>query len=147
MIQFKKYNFNKHGLTHLNEHDINLLSDLSNSDIDDIQLQTKSVNNKVDGQFSINIRSILNNHQFVNLGLPSGTLWATCNVGAMVRNSFHIGNEIAPYKACFNTALAHTQAVDMTGAEKLFHSVNDLLKGFYKISLFSVTLYKCTIGK
>ena len=72
---------------------------------------------------------------------------ATCNVGAMVRNSFHIGNEIAPYKACFNTALAHTQAVDMTGAEKLFHSVNDLLKGFYKISLFSVTLYKCTIGK
>ena len=71
----------------------------------------------------------------------------TCNVGAMVRNSFHIGNKVAPYKACFNTAFAHTQAVDMTGAEKLFHSVNDLLKGFYKISLFSVTLYKCTIGK
>ena len=21
-------------------------------------------------------------HEFVNLGLPSGTLWATCNVGA-----------------------------------------------------------------
>lgn len=24
----------------------------------------------------------INNHQFVDLGLPSGTLWATCNIGA-----------------------------------------------------------------
>ena len=24
----------------------------------------------------------LNGHDFVDLGLPSGTLWATCNVGA-----------------------------------------------------------------
>ena len=23
-----------------------------------------------------------NNHEYVDLGLPSGTLWATCNVGA-----------------------------------------------------------------
>ena len=23
-----------------------------------------------------------NGHEFVDLGLPSGTLWATCNVGA-----------------------------------------------------------------
>lgn len=90
MIQFKKYNFKKHGLAHLNERDMNLLSDLSNSDIDDIQLQTKSVNSKVDGQFSINIRSILNKHPFVNLGLPSGTLWATCNVGAK-RNDANAG--------------------------------------------------------
>ena len=87
MIQFKKYNFNKHRLAHLNEHDINLLSDISNSDIDDMQLQTKSINNKVDGQSIVIIRSILNNHQFVNLGLPSGTLWATCNVGAKVDNN------------------------------------------------------------
>ena len=65
MIQFKKYNFNKHRLAHLNEHDINLLSDISNSDIDDMQLQTKSINNKVDGQSIVIIRSILNNHQFV----------------------------------------------------------------------------------
>ena len=84
MIQFKKYNFNKHRLAHLNGHDINLLSDISNSDIDDMQLQTKSINNKVNGQSIVIIRSILNNHQFVNLGLPSGTLWATCNVGAKV---------------------------------------------------------------
>ena len=26
--------------------------------------------------------SMLNGHEYVNLGLPSGTLWATCNVGA-----------------------------------------------------------------
>lgn len=82
MMQFTKYNFKKHGLAHLNEHDINLLSDLPNDDMDDIQLQTKSVNNKIDGRPIIIIRSILNNHPFVNLGLPSGTLWATCNVGA-----------------------------------------------------------------
>ena len=68
MIQFK-YNFNKHRLAHLNEHTINLLSDLPNGDIDDMQLQTKSINNKVDGQSIVVIRSILNNHQFVNLGL------------------------------------------------------------------------------
>lgn len=90
MIQFKKYNFKKRGFAHLNERDINLLSDLSNSDIDDIQLQAKSVNSKVDGQVSINIRSILNKHPFVNLGLPSGTLWATCNVGAK-RNDANVG--------------------------------------------------------
>ena len=28
------------------------------------------------------ITSTLNDHQYVDLGLPSGTLWATCNVGA-----------------------------------------------------------------
>lgn len=82
MIQFKKYNFKKHGLAHLNENDINLLSDLPDSEVDDIQLQSKSINNKVDVQHIIDIRAILNNHAFVNLGLPSGTLWATCNVGA-----------------------------------------------------------------
>ena len=81
MIQFKNYDFNKHRCAHLNEHSINLLSDLSNSDTDDMQLQTKSVNNHADAQNMI-IYAILNNHAFVNLGLPSGTLWAACNVGA-----------------------------------------------------------------
>ena len=27
-------------------------------------------------------KNIHNGHEFVDLGLPSGTLWATCNVGA-----------------------------------------------------------------
>ena len=29
-----------------------------------------------------NVKNIHNGHEFVDLGLPSGTLWATCNVGA-----------------------------------------------------------------
>lgn len=29
-----------------------------------------------------------NNHEYVNLGLPSGTLWATCNVGANAPEDF-----------------------------------------------------------
>ena len=31
---------------------------------------------------------ILNGHEWVNLGLPSGTLWATCNVGASSSHGF-----------------------------------------------------------
>lgn len=26
---------------------------------------------------------IFNGHEYVDLGLPSGTLWATCNIGAV----------------------------------------------------------------
>lgn len=29
-----------------------------------------------------NVCSIINGHEYIDLGLPSGTLWATCNVGA-----------------------------------------------------------------
>lgn len=29
-----------------------------------------------------NIFSENNNHEYIDLGLPSGTLWATCNIGA-----------------------------------------------------------------
>ena len=35
----------------------------------------------------------LNEHEYINLGLPSGTLWATCNVGANVQTDF--GNYFA----------------------------------------------------
>lgn len=31
---------------------------------------------------------IVNNHEYVDLGLPSGTLWATCNVGASTPESY-----------------------------------------------------------
>ena len=31
---------------------------------------------------SSNVTNTHNGHEFVDLGLPSGTLWATCNVGA-----------------------------------------------------------------
>lgn len=39
-----------------------------------------------DGQLTISdvtsLISVLQNHEYVDLGLPSGTLWATCNIGA-----------------------------------------------------------------
>ena len=43
-------------------------------------------------------------HQFVDLGLPSGTLWATCNVGAIRPEDFgnyYAWGEIAP-KSIYN---------------------------------------------
>jgi hypothetical protein len=30
----------------------------------------------------------INEHDYVDLGLPSGTLWATCNVGARIPEAF-----------------------------------------------------------
>ena len=36
------------------------------------------------------VEEILNKHKYVDLGLPSGTLWATCNVGAK-RNDANVG--------------------------------------------------------
>ena len=39
----------------------------------------------------------VNNHDYVDLGLPSGTLWATCNVGAY--NPYSYGK----YFACGET--------------------------------------------
>ena len=41
--------------------------------------------NTDDGYFNCNLRGIIdpyNGHEFVDLGLPSGTKWATMNVGA-----------------------------------------------------------------
>lgn len=35
----------------------------------------------------------INGHEFVDLGLPSGTLWATCNIGA--KTSTDVGNYFA----------------------------------------------------
>ena len=30
----------------------------------------------------MNNKNVINDHEYVDLGLPSGVLWATCNVGA-----------------------------------------------------------------
>ena len=32
--------------------------------------------------FNIHAQNIINGHEYVDLGLPSGTKWATCNIGA-----------------------------------------------------------------
>lgn len=55
-----------------------LLSDI-NGDFADIQLNTKTINTNINA----NLASAKHmNHKFVDLGLPSGTLWATLNIGA-----------------------------------------------------------------
>ena len=35
-----------------------------------------------------NVSGNYNGHDYVDLGLPSGTLWATCNVGAEVSEGY-----------------------------------------------------------
>lgn len=38
--------------------------------------------------FEYSVRAVLNNHKYVDLGLPSGLKWATCNVGASNREDY-----------------------------------------------------------
>ena len=70
----------------------------------------------------------LNGHEYVDLGLPSGTLWATCNVGATVPEgygNYYAWGEIAPkanyswstYKYCnggegWNTLTKYCNSTD-----------------------------------
>lgn len=36
----------------------------------------------------ISAQNVINGHEYVDLGLPSGTKWATCNVGAKTPNNY-----------------------------------------------------------
>ena len=45
-----------------------------------ISVAVMTIDNKVFGQYLTS--GTLNGHEWVDLGLPSGTKWATCNVGA-----------------------------------------------------------------
>ncbi len=56
----------------------------------------------------------INGHEYVDLGLPSGLKWATCNMGAEARNeygSLYWWGEVEPYKSGFDTS--HTYSVDL----------------------------------
>lgn len=55
-----------------------LLSDI-NDDLDDIQLNTKTINTNINAKLALGKHM---NRQFVDLGLASGTLWAALNIGA-----------------------------------------------------------------
>ena len=46
------------------------------------QTQQQITQNTLTSGNSTNTTGIANGHEYVDLGLPSGTLWATCNVGA-----------------------------------------------------------------
>lgn len=67
---------NKGILSHLNEHNINILADID-GDITDNNIAVKDINSKT------NVSTLYhNNFEYVDLGLPSGIKWAKCNVGA-----------------------------------------------------------------
>ena len=51
----------------------------------------------------------------------------------MVRNAFHIGDQIVPHKPDLNAAIALTQPLDVTRAQKLLHLVDHLLQGLNAI--------------
>lgn len=51
---------------------------ISSCSKDDVEENTPSEN----GGSSADLSGTTNGHEWVDLGLPSGTLWATCNVGA-----------------------------------------------------------------
>jgi len=67
-------------LSLINEN-INILSDIETDDIvdDNYNISRKSINSKMHID---DVLSIHNGFKYVDLGLPSGTLWAECNVGA-----------------------------------------------------------------
>lgn len=67
---------NKGILAHLNEHNINILTDID-GDITDNNIAVKDINSKT------NVDELYhNNFEYVDLGLPSGIKWAKCNIGA-----------------------------------------------------------------
>ena len=56
----------------------NVTSSISTADIDSVTFGSNTQNNVTnlgDGVY------LINGHKFVDLGLPSGLLWATCNIG------------------------------------------------------------------
>lgn len=55
--------------------------DAKNSGVEDAKVEKETVADPGEVK-SVAEGDVYNGHAFVNLGLPSGTLWATCNVGA-----------------------------------------------------------------
>ena len=87
-----------------------LLSDLNGGILD-----YKSNNNNLHlaGLHSVLNTNTVNGHEFVDLGLPSGLLWATCNVGAT-----------SPEQAGLYFAWGETEGItaeQVTGGERAFN--------------------------
>ena len=60
-----------------NPHEPHLVPFTPGTFIDNDDVSNSSTDNDKESKYSI-----YNGHEYVDLGLPSGTLWATCNVGA-----------------------------------------------------------------
>ena len=72
----------KHTIKHnryIKEHNVNLLSDIELDNLDS-NINRKNINTHIDGKHAI---YGTNNYRFVDLDLPSKTIWAECNVGAV----------------------------------------------------------------
>ena len=48
----------------------------------------KTINSFISEKLKITKNMINNQHDYVDLGLPSGTLWATCNIGAKTETEY-----------------------------------------------------------
>ena len=81
-----------------------------------------------------------NGHEFVDLGLPSGTLWATCNVGAT-----------SPEQAGLYFAFGETKgytAEQVTSGVRAFNSASyTASKIFYELTLEDDAAHTCMGGK
>ena len=93
-VHAQSYNFDVNGDGHVNSTDVTVLYNYLLSD-DAKQWYTRGYNYDVNGDNYVNSTDVTvlynyllsddvnpDNHEWVDLGLPSGTLWATMNVGA-----------------------------------------------------------------
>ncbi len=63
-----------------------IVMSVASSNYSDYKYSDYSKNNSINEE--IPISNTLNGHEWVDLGLPSGTKWATCNVGASVPGEY-----------------------------------------------------------
>lgn len=70
----------------INEHSVNILADIIDTPDENDNIAVKNINSKINAASTFSKR-------WVNLDLPSGTLWATCNVGAS--KEYEIGDFIS----------------------------------------------------
>ncbi|MBR5831261.1 MAG: hypothetical protein IKY79_01455 [Bacteroidales bacterium] len=71
--------------------------------------------------FNIHAQNKINGHEYVDLGLPSGTKWATRNVGASlesIRGDYYAWGEIKDTYFYTNSSRTYHGKVDMTAQQK-----------------------------
>ena len=58
-----------------------------------------SCSKKEDSLIVANVSGNIGGHDYVDLGLPSGTLWATCNVGTDPVDGFTVVDRVCYYRS------------------------------------------------
>ena len=77
----------------------------------------------------------------------SGIDDTTCNVGAVVTDTFHACKNIVQNEACFNAASAALKSSDMACTHLFLQVINNLLKRLNLESSIHVFVYKCLVCK